>query len=294
MTGQRLDRCGSWTAQSVAAARAAEALQPPDRRCLNDTYSRYFVRDPALRACLIHPLAARAFIGVLNRICVGLHSYIVLRARHTDDVVKSAVDDGVDQLVLLGAGFDTTSLRTAAPARIFEVDAPATQDDKRVILDRIRVSRYDDRVVWVPCHFERDRLRERLLANGFDPNRRSLVVWAGVTVYLARSAIDSTLADLATVCAPGSQLMLDYVETDVITGHTQSAGARRAARLAARRGEPFRTGFTKTSLDDLIEAHGFTCDEHVGLPELLRRYAPTHERGPGGGDWQTIATATRS
>ncbi|MBO0880667.1 MAG: SAM-dependent methyltransferase [Mycobacterium sp.] len=270
-------------------------MQPSHRRLLNDTYSRHFVRDPVLRACLIHPLMSRAFIAVANRLCVGLHTYIVLRARYIDDVLKSAVRAGIDQLVLLGAGFDTTSLRTATPVpvKIFEVDAPATQQNKRLIFDRLRANLNND-IVWVPCHFEHDTLRQRLLTNGFDPTRRSLVVLAGVTTYLTRSAIEATLTDLATICAPGSDLVLDYVDTDVITGRTRFAGARRAAGLAARRGEPFRTGFTPIDIDNLLDTHGFRRHEQVGLPELLQRYAPTHARRPIGGDWQTITTATRS
>lgn len=138
MTGRRLDRRASFTAQSCAARRAAETLQPPGRRVLDDPYSRYFVRDPFLRACLIHPLAARAFIGLLNyAFGAGGHIFTVLRVRYTDDVCEAAINDGVDQLVLLGAGFDTTTLRSPAHTLVktFEVDAPTTQADKRAVVE---------------------------------------------------------------------------------------------------------------------------------------------------------------
>ena len=138
MTGRRLDRRASFTAQSCAARRAAETLQPPARRLLDDPYSRYFVRDPFLRACLIHPLAARAFIGLLNyAFGAGGHIFTVLRVRYTDDVCEAAINDGVDQLVLLGAGFDTTTLRSPAHTfvKTFEVDAPTTQADKRAVVE---------------------------------------------------------------------------------------------------------------------------------------------------------------
>jgi hypothetical protein len=85
----------------------------------------------------------------------------------------------------------------------------------------------------------------------------------------------------------------DYIDADVVTGHARSVGARRAAGLAALRGEPFRTGFTTTEVDDLLTTYGFECYEHVCLPDLLQRYAPGHLKRPSGGDWQTIATATR-
>ncbi len=294
MTGRRLDRRASWTAQVNAAQRAAETLQPPDRRLLDDPYSRYFVRDAALRAVLTHPLAARFFIRVLDRLFGGLHAYIVLRVRYTDDVCEAAINDGVDQLVLLGAGFDTTSLRRAeASVTIFEVDSPATQEDKRAVSERLQPARDNSQTVWVPCDFEHDALLERLLTNGFDPTRPSLIVWLGVTMYLTRRAVATTLADLAALCAPGSRLVFDYIDADVITGNTRYKGARRVARAAAQRGESFRTGFTDTDLDALLATHRFECHERARLPTLLQRYAPEDVSRLAGNDWQGIATAQR-
>ena len=297
MNPRRIERRASWTAQSVAANRAADTSQPQDRRLISDPYARHFVSDPVLRACLIHPLASRIFIGFTRRAFAGVHAYLVLRARYTDDAWTAAIEDGVDQLVLLGAGFDTISLRTTAqiPVTIFEVDASATQKKKHVIFDRLRPRDIGSQIIWVTCDFERDTLQNRLLANGFNPDRRCLVVWAGVTAYLTREAIEASVANLAALCAPGSQLVLDYIDPDVVKrGIARSGGARRAAWLAARRGEPFRTGFTAADIDHLLAAYGFECCAHVGLVDLLQRYAPAHLRRWSGCDWQTIALARRS
>ena len=56
------------------------------------------------------------------------NDFVVLRVRYLDDVLDRAFADGIDQIVLLGAGFDTTSLRhQRAGATFFEVDVPACQ-----------------------------------------------------------------------------------------------------------------------------------------------------------------------
>lgn len=294
MRRRRLVRRASWTAQVCAAQRAAETLQPPDSRCLDDPYSRYFVRHPALRAAVSHPVAARLFVGVLDRLFPGLHAFIVLRVRYTDDAYRAAMNDGIDQIVLLGAGFDTTSLRwQETSVTIFEVDAQSTQKDKRVISAQLLQDGYGGQVAWVPCDFEDDALHERLRGSGFDATRPSLVVWIGVSLYLTLDAITTTLGDLAALCAPGSQLVFDYIDADVITGKTRWKGARRAARTVARRGEPYRSGFTSTDVDALLAIHGFECHEHARTPELLQRYAPAHGSRPAGNDWQAITTAQR-
>src|SRR5271166_366174 len=59
--------------------------------------------------------------------------FIAARTRFAEDALAAAVERGVRQLVVLGAGLDTFAYRGACRhrLRIFEVDHPATQDWKR-------------------------------------------------------------------------------------------------------------------------------------------------------------------
>lgn len=291
---RRLDRAASWTAEVNAFQRAAETLRPPGRRLVQDPYSRHFVRHPALRALLAHRHSADAALRVFDLLWAGLHAHIALRVRYVDDACEAAISAGINQLVLLGAGFDTTSLRrAAAPVTIFEVDAPTTQAEKRPVVERLSPPRHDGRICWVACDFEHDTLHERLLSAGYDPARATLVVWLGVTPYLTRGAIDATLADLAGLCAPGSRLVLDYIRAGVVSASTPWKGAARIARMVARRGEPYRSDFTKADLNAALAAHGFEVREHLTVSELLRRYDPTRESRLAADDWLAVATARR-
>lgn len=293
-TGRRLDHTASLTAQINAAQRAAETLQPPSRRLLDDPYSRHFVRHPVLRVVLAHRLAAGVALRVFDGLWGGLHAHIVLRLRYTDDICEAAISEGIDQIVLLGAGFDTMSLRKASNAvTIYEVDAPRTQADKRGITEELLPRQRNSRTVWVPVDFEQDELRERLLASGFDPNRRSVIIWVGVTIYLTGRAIEKTVADLAALCAPGSRLLVDYIDGGVVTATTPWRSARRITRVVARSGEPYRSGYTATELSQLLATHGFECRENLTVPTLLRRYDPAHASGLADDDWLAIASAHR-
>ena len=55
--------------------------------------------------------------------------FIAVRTRFTEDALAAAVERGVSQLVILGAGLDTYAWRGAMRqrVRVFEVDHPATQ-----------------------------------------------------------------------------------------------------------------------------------------------------------------------
>ncbi|SOJ55194.1 Putative S-adenosyl-L-methionine-dependent methyltransferase [Mycobacterium simulans] len=292
VANRRLDRTASLTAQLNAAQRAAETLRPPARRLLDDPYSRHFVEHPALRAILAHPRSADAALRVIDSVWGGLHAHIALRVRYADDACQAAISDGIDQLVLLGAGFDTTSLRRAtAPVRVFEVDAPTTQAHKRPVIERLSPAHCE--TVWVPCDFEHDVLRERLLDSGFDSARASLVIWLGVTPYLTRDAIDATLNDLAKVCVPGSRLVVDYICAGVVAARTPWKSASRVARMVARRGEPYRSDFTEAGLNEMLTAHDFQPREHLSVSALLGRYDPANESRLAADDWLAIATALR-
>lgn len=293
MPRRRLDRDASLTAQTCAVQRAAESLQPPHRRLLDDRDSALFAGR--YRSLLTKPVIARMFLRVLDGYLPGLHVYIVLRVRYTDDVVRQAISAGVDQVVLLGAGFDTTSLRipsTDAGPAIFEVDAPTTQQEKRRLLERA------DRTVgpgvrWVPCDFESDRLAERLDQAGFDSTRPCVVVWIGVSVYLTRAAIEQTLADLAEICVPGSILVTDYGDPETVAGRHRLAGARRTARLVRRRGEPWLTAMSIAEVTHALDGAGFVVRDQARVADLAKRYAPDGQPWCSIDDWLGVLTAER-
>lgn len=294
LADRRLDRTASFTAEFNAAQRAAETLRPPTRRLLDDPYARHFVEHPVLRVMLARAGCADAALRLIDWVWGGLHAHIVLRARYADDACAAAISAGIDQLVLLGAGFDTTSLRRAnAPIRIFEVDAPTTQARKRHVIEHLRPTHCNSETVWVPCDFERDSLRERLLACGFDDGKAAVIVWLGVTPYLTGGAIDAALGDIARLSAPGSRLIVDYIRAGVVAAGTQWRSASRVARTVARRGEPYRSDFTEAALNDLLTAHGFQPHEHLTVSALLRRYDPANRSGLAADDWLAVATAQR-
>jgi methyltransferase (TIGR00027 family) len=244
---------------------------------------------------LARPVIARTWLRALDSYLPGLHVYIVLRVRYADDVLQQAISTGIDQIVLLGAGFDTTSLRItgagSGPA-IFEVDAPTTQREKQRLLARANRP-VGPEVRWVSCDSESDRLTERLDQAGFDSARPCVVVWIGVSVYLTRPAIDQTLADLAGICSAGSLLVTDFGDPETVTGRHRLVGARRTARLVLRRGEPWLTALSLTELTHALGDSGFVVRDHARTTDLAERYAPNGQPWCSTDDWLGVLTAER-
>lgn len=267
-------------------------MQPPGHRLVDDPYARHFVSHPLLRTFLAHPMLAQLGVRALDRVYGGLHGHIVLRARYADELRADAAADGIDQLVLLGAGFDSAGLRAEPGLTVYEVDAAPSQNVKRRVIERLR-GRHGNQIAWIACDFEHDKLHERLAEAGFDCGRRSLVVWLGVTFYLTLGAIETTLSDLAGLCAAGSFLLLDYGEPGIVDGMSQWPGSRRGTRLVARVGEPYRTGFTPAEIEILLRAKGFATREQLRLPDLVKRYQPPAGTWCSTDDWPGLVTAQR-
>ena len=267
----------SLTAEITCVQRAVESLRPANRRLVNDHYARYFIAHRALKARCANATMARLTRYVFDRRYPGLMAIVLLRNVWYEDVLADALHDGFTQVVLLGAGYDTTALRLSlGSATLFEVDAPPTQEAKRDVIRRHGL-RPVSKVEYVPCDFERDALVERLQDHGFDPSVRSLIVWYGVSYYLSEPAVCQTLSAVAGLSAPGSRFLWDYMDQSVVDGTTAYAGARRARAVIAKRGEPYSFGSTRQGAENLVRSSGFDCCDHVTVIDLARRYGTKHD-----------------
>jgi len=216
----------------------------------------------------------------------------VLRARYVDRLLETG---GFDHLVLLGAGYDTTVFRHRLEpgVRVFEVDSPQTQSAKRAVVEGNRLSSSAP-VVYCPCDFELDSVASVLDEGGFDPKRRALIVWLGVSYYLTLEAFTTTLSEVASFAASGASLVLDYMDRDVIDGTTGELGARRASAWVAKRGEPYRLGFTIEQLSRALELAGFGLVEQLRTGGLAERFRPPTGVWCRTDEWMGVALAERS
>ena len=284
----------SVTADINAAERAAEMHHPPSRRLFKDPYAHCFVRKPAYRALSSFGPLARVALRVFDRVYGGNHAHVILRNHVYERELEAALTDDVDQVVLLGAGYDSTAFRLDLGAAVlFEVDTPYTQGAK---LESIRRAALAPRcrVRYVTCDFEAEQPGVRLVKHGFDPNRRSLVVWFGVMYYLTEAAARHTLREIAQFSAPGSRLVVDYQDASVSAGTSPWPGAHRAYKSVKRRREPLRFGLTVDVAPAFLQDVGFTVRESLRVKDLAARYAPSAGVWCSTDDWFGTLIAERT
>src|SRR6185503_5106961 len=182
----------------------------------------------------------------------GMADIMPLRTAAIDAAARDAIARGARQVVILGAGYDGRAwrMRELRDIRVFEIDHPATQNEKRSHLAELPPA--IGVVTFVPIDFERDSLDKVLERAGHDRSAPTCWIWEGVVMYLTHESVRATLASIAGRSAPGSTLIVNY--------HT---GARRLfARLILRLiGEPHISAWTPAEMASDLRAAGFTVRE---------------------------------
>jgi methyltransferase (TIGR00027 family) len=160
-----------------------------------------------------------------DAITKGIYGAQICRTRYIDDAVQAALLQGIRQSAILGAGFDTRPYRLAGmeKVKVFEVDLPSVQEDKKKRLKK-HFGRLPDNVTFVPIDFDTQSLEDVLPRAAFDPSRPAVFVWEGVTQYLSEEAVCRTLAFVGK-SAPGSILIFTYVLKSVIERRSNIPGA---------------------------------------------------------------------
>lgn len=117
----------SLAAAGIAIAHAVESEKYPDERICYDPYARQFV--PAWMYYIFGFFIKSGYAELRGP---GVNGFLLARERYIDDVLQTFLDKRLQQLVILGAGYDSRAYRFDLPERLktFEVDHPVTQADK--------------------------------------------------------------------------------------------------------------------------------------------------------------------
>lgn len=271
-------RGSSTTAENVAFVRALESLKPEDERICYDPYAVQFVSSQYLK---FMEMAAR---DPSKTPFPGIHNCLSARVRYFDDFVQRSIDQGLEQLVILGAGYDTRPFRIEGlkgKVKVFEVDHPGTQNVKTEKVKDIFGS-LPDHVTYVPADLESDDFGQRLIEYGYERLQKTVFIMEGLTYYLQPKTVDEILFFIAGNSGSGSALIFDYIyessisRTNGICG-TQCTACDQAAIKNAlndmkQQGEPYKFGVKDGMLESFITQHGFSRVCNVTSEDYKKAY----------------------
>lgn len=197
---------------------------------------------------------------------------MAVRTRYIDDALGQALDAGANQVVILGAGFDSRAYRVPRieRARVFEVDHPATQARKKAVIIR-RLGAVPPHVTFVPLDFAARTLDEVMPGLGYRREARTFFICEGVTHYLSDQDIDAVFRYVGRSAA-GNRMVFTYIHRGMLDGSVTFTGAADTLATVRRAGEPYTFGFDPVNLPSYLAAHDLVLIEDVDASAYRARY----------------------
>jgi methyltransferase (TIGR00027 family) len=253
------------------------AFRVATRRAAHQVLDRPLVFEDPLALRIVGPEIASALesnpADLNSRVSRAFRAFFVARARYAEDQLAQAVENGIRQFVVLGAGLDTFGYRNPYAALglcVFEVDHPATQAWKRQCLEQAGIE-IPDSLTFAPVDFEHQTLDSGLRHAGLDFTKAAFFSWLGVTPYLTKQAFRSTVKVIATLPG-GTGVAFDYGMDPKLLNLRERLGLKILANRVASVNEPFRLFFAPDELANELRIAGFQRTEDLGSREINARY----------------------
>lgn len=222
-----------------------------------------------------------------------LRASIVARARFIEDLIIEQNKKGIERYVILGAGLDTFAQRRpdiASHLQIYEIDQPDTLSWKQTRLRELGFG-VPDSLHFVPVNFETSSWWTELLKAGFDKDKPAVVACTGVTLYLTKDAIMSTLKQIATL-APGSTLAMTFYLPIELLDEEDKPMQEMADKGARAAGTPFVSFFGPDEILKLAREAGFKNAKTISTKDMEQLYFAGRTDGllPASGEVFLVAT----
>ena len=266
------------TAQGVAKQRLIESLAKSNKRVIYDPWADKFVLGAGIIKLMGHKLS----VWITKKFAPGFHEHLISRTRFIDELIEKSTASEAEQYVILGAGYDLRAYRLDLPPtlKVFEVDQPEVQLRKRAKLPKNIPN--SENVTYVGIDFNNQSLKEQLLNAGFDQNKPTVFTLEGVSQYITKDAIISTLKELAELTEKTTAtFFISYVDKllnenpEACFGKGYSNPAKKGEtikRLSAKVGEPWISFYSAEEIEGMLSQCGFSLTENKTLADLNALY----------------------
>jgi methyltransferase (TIGR00027 family) len=250
----------SETAIITASLRALSNYESlPQARC-NDDFAEHFL-PPDRRAALSSLVSREA---IKKAIPTGMLEYVIARTRYFDEVLLRSQQEKCEQIVILGAGFDTRAYRfqdRLLCSRVYELDASPTQNYKREQM-RVNDITVPPNVSFVPVNLETDDFVTLLCECGFDRGKQSLFLMEGLTFYLSHATVARLFHNLRVHSGRSSLLCFDFQTIQGVSELIETG----------LKGEQIKFAVQAGCIDDFVKSNQYRIVEHVDSEAIEQRF----------------------
>ena len=266
------------TAQGVAKQRLIETIAGPEKSVINDPYADKFV----IGSGVIKLMGHRLNVWLSSKLAPGFHEHLISRTRFIDDLIEKSAKEGIEQYVILGAGYDSRAnrLNLTPSLKIFEVDQPEVSDIKLSKLPKDLPNL--ENITYVNVDFSYQSLSEQLLTAGFDQTKSTIITLEGVSQYITKEAVSSTIQELSSITKDARSIFfMSYVDELLNKDPAACFGkgypnpskkANLIQTLSAKVGEPWISFYRDEEVESILAENGYSIKENVTLEDLNSLY----------------------
>lgn len=259
----------------VSAAYRAIAAQDPDEKIRNPDYLAIKLVPPNFWLFgFLHKDYARSMQGIKFFRAAGYYT-VNASTKHIDGLLQKCSQNGLQQVVNIGAGFDSRPYRLGDKmpgVHFFEIDLPATSAAKQAAIKKV-FGRCPENVTYIPVDYRTGHFINTLRNAGYDENRKTLFIWEGSSQFMGEKIVDTTLRYIAQRTNSKNKVIFSYIPAEFVRGEYGKMGWVRFRELRARAaGEPWKFGIPNKKTGEFFDRRGFKIITDFGPKELVGNY----------------------
>lgn len=254
----------------ATALRATEAFRSANERIFDARFD--YALLPTFWRALLLPGIRHVLVALIEKFGMGTHGMLLCRTRFIDDALVEWLKNDRQQVICLGAGYDTRAYRIPGieRTRFFELDLPTAQSLKKEHLLKI-LGEIPAHVTFIPINFDRQSIEDELAATAYQPEIETFFIWEGVTQYITVEAVDATLK-FASQAAAGSRIAFTYIDMGILEGTSRTRTDQRIMSRVASRGMPWVFGIDPVEIESWLSRRGFKLIDQADAMEYRNRY----------------------
>ncbi len=285
----------SRTAQYMALFRAVETTRPKSKRLFTDPYAVNFLDKGLQRVTRIAawPIIGHLIPRLIHKKGIGAISSGIARTKYIDDLLEATVKEGSKQVIILGAGFDTRSVRLdfLKNISVIEIDHPDTSNFKLEVFKK-KIGLLPKNVSFQQVDFNTQTLNDIAKTARIDFSVPTIIIWEGVTNYLTKEAVDNTFNFTKQFISPFN-IIFTYIDKDVLDNPSHFKGTEQLFANLKNNEEQWTFGFNPNHLASYLKQFNLTLKEDLNATEYRNRYMPERAGILEGYEFYRVVAAKR-
>ena len=279
----------------MALFRAIETVRPSHKRLFADPYATIFLDGGLKRAIKLStlPFIGRLIPKIIQSKGPGALSSGIARTKYIDDLLEQTIRNGVRQVIILGAGFDTRALRLDLlhSVPVIEIDHPDTAKFK---IDKLKeaLEKLPKNVSYLQTDFNKQSLEDLASEHHLNLNIPTTIIWEGVTNYLTQQAVDKTF-EFVKKFTIGSHIIFTYINKLVLDNPRSFVGTEKVLKNLSKNEECWTLGLKPEELSGYLTRFHLVLLEDLGAAEYRDKYMPDRKEISKGYEFYRVAFATR-